>query len=268
MTQDYSPTIPLVAKPLLLGVINLSPESMVVDSIAQTEQEVLERAAWLKAQGCRIIDLGARSITHDAQEVSDSLEQQRLAGPLRLLVNKGYRVSVDTWSSDTALVALSGGASVINFTGGAISAEVLVALAKARAMLILTYMPYGDAYQMRQAEPIPYRIERILDHLAPRVEEARRAGVVDVIIDPNLGIIHPSVGDYGKVQLQNGVLWNLYRLRALGCPIMLYAARKPEFLGRILFASNVLHANPEYIRTHHPDILNQLMAVDLNDAQE
>ncbi|NBS16790.1 MAG: hypothetical protein EBT06_08575 [Gammaproteobacteria bacterium] len=268
MTPEDFPAMPVATRPLLLGVINLSPESMVVDSIAQTDSEILERAAWLKAQGCSIIDLGARSITHDAPEVCDSVEQQRLAGPLRLLVENGYRVSVDTWSSDTVLAALSGGASVINFTGATISPVALAAIAKAKATLILTYMPYGDAYHMRQAEPIPYRIKHILDHLAPRVDEARKAGVGEVIIDPNLGIIHPSVGDYGKVELQNGVLWHLYRLRALGCPILLYAARKPEFLGRILFASNVLHANPEYIRTHHPDILNQLMAADTNESTD
>lgn len=252
--------------PIFLGVINLSPESMVADSIAQTEAEILARAFWLKAQGCEIIDLGARSITHDAAKISDHEEQRRLKGPLRLLADQGYRVSVDTWSSDTVLAALTGGATVINFTGGLISSKALAAIAEAKATLILTYMPYGDAYQMREAEPIPYRIKGIIDHLAPRVEEAKNAGVSDVIIDPNLGIIHPSVGDHGKVQLQNGVLWHLDRLRALGCPILLYAARKPEYLGRILFASNVLHANPEFIRTHHPDILNQLMAVDTGES--
>jgi hypothetical protein len=90
------------------------------------------------------------------------------------------------------------------------------------------------------------------------VEQARAAGVNEVIIDPNLGIIHPATDDYAKVQLQNGVLWNLDRLRVLGCPILLYAARKPERLARILFASNVLYAGPDVIRTHHPDLINQL----------
>ena len=258
--------MPMAGTPMLLGVINLSPESMVADSIAQTETEILARASWLRAQGCGIIDLGARSITPDAPEVSDDEEQRRLEGPLRLLIEHGYRVSVDTWSSDTVLAALAGGATVINFTGGEISPKALAAIAEARASLILTYMPYGDAYQMRGLDPVPYRIKGILDHLAPRVDAAKEAGVSEVIIDPNLGIIHSSVGDYGKVQLQNGVLWHLDRLRTLGCPILLYAARKPEFLGRILFASNVLHANPEFIRTHHPDILNLLMAADTRES--
>jgi hypothetical protein len=58
------------------------------------------------------------------------------------------------------------------------------------------------------------------------------------------------------------VLWNLDRLRVLGCPILLYAARKPERLARILFASNVLFAGADIIRTHHPDILEALMAAE------
>lgn len=254
------------AAPHLLGVINLSPESMVTESIALSEAGILERAAWLKAEGCAIIDLGARSITPTAPEISETEEQRRLTGPLRLLVGQGYRVSADTWSSSTALAALADGASVVNFTGSDISAEALAAIAAARASLILTYMPYGDAYRMRGADPIPYRIDSILAQLEPRVRQARSAGVTDVIIDPNLGIIHPSTSDHAKIQLQNRVLWNLHRLRALGCPILLYAARKPEPLARMLFASNVLHAGPDYIRTHHPDMLNQLMAADRDDS--
>lgn len=248
--------------PRLLGVLNLSPESMVAESIALSEAEILARAAWLAAEGCAIIDLGARSITPTAAQISDVEEQRRLAGPLQLLVGQGYRVSVDTWSSGTAIAAVAGGAGLVNFTGGRMSPEALAAVAAAGAGLILTYMPYGDAYRMRGAAAVPYSIAGILAELAPRVEEARAAGVEEVIIDPNLGIIHASVGDLAKIQLQNRVLWNLDQLRALGCPILLYAARKPEPLARILFASNVLHARPDYVRTHHPDILNQLMAAE------
>ena len=252
----------LPSAPSLLGVINLSPESMVRDSVVTGEGEMLERAAWLTAHGCSCLDLGARSITPTAPMIDDVEEQHRLLPPLRRLRQEGYRVSVDTWSSNTVQVALAEGATTINFTGAEISPEALGAIAAAGASLILTYMPYGDAYRMRDAAPVPYRLQGLLDHLGPRVEQARAAGVPEVIIDPNLGIIHPATDDFGKIQLQNSVLWNLDRLRVLGCPILLYAARKPERLARILFASNVLFAGADIIRTHHPDILEALMAAE------
>jgi len=252
----------LPSAPSLLGVINLSPESMVQDSVVTGEDQMLERAAWLKAHGCSFLDLGARSITPTAPMIDDAEEQRRLLPPLRRLRQEGYPVSVDTWSSDTVKVALAAGATTINFTGADISPDALASVAAAGASLMLTYMPYGDAYRMRDATPVPYRLQGLLDHLAPRVEQARAAGVREVIIDPNLGIIHPATDDFGKIQLQNSVLWNLDRLRVLGCPILLYAARKPERLARILFASNVLFAGADIIRTHHPDILEALMAAE------
>lgn len=247
-----------------LGVINLSPESMVSDSIASTPEEVLERANWLRRHGCGIIDLGARSITPTAPQIDDAEEQRRLLPSLALLRQSGYQVSVDTWSSATVLAALKAGVDCINFTGSDISTAALAATAEAGVPLILTYMPYGDAYRMRDTKPMPYRIGAIVAHLTPRVAEARAAGVREVVIDPNLGIIHPETDDHEKTQLQNRVLWNLDRLRELGCPILLYAARKPERLARILFASNVLQAGPEYIRTHHPDILEKLCEAERN----
>lgn len=244
----------------LLGVINLSPESMVSDSVVADAGQLLQRAAWLSDQGCAVLDLGARSITPTAAMIDDAEEQRRLLPALRLLRQEGYRVSVDTWSSDTVRVALAAGATDINFTGASLEPSALAAVAAAGASLILTYMPYGDAYRMRSAAPVAYRLQGLLEHLGARVEQARSAGVREVIIDPNLGIIHPSTDEIGKVQLQNSVLWNLERLRSLGCPILLYAARKPERLARILFASNVLFAGADWIRTHHPDLIQALLA--------
>ena len=117
----------------LLGVINISPESMVSDSVVAGEEQLLERAAWLSAQGCGILDLGARSITPTAAMIDDAEEQRRLLPPLRRLRQEGYRISVDTWSSSTVQVALEAGATDINFTGGAISPEALEAVASADA---------------------------------------------------------------------------------------------------------------------------------------
>ncbi|MEN9496255.1 MAG: hypothetical protein RLZZ137_1295 [Cyanobacteriota bacterium] len=250
----------------LLGVINLSPESMVSDSVVTDREQLLQRAAWLTDQGCAVLDLGARSITPTAAMINDEEEQRRLLPALQLLRQQGYRVSVDTWSPDTVRAALEAGATDINFTGAVLDAATLAAVAASGASLILTYMPYGDAYRMRTAAPVAYRLQGLLEHLAPRVEQARAAGVREVIIDPNLGIIHPSTDEIGKVQLQNSVLWNLERLRVLECPILLYAARKPERLARILFASNVLYAGADWIRTHHPDLIQAMLAAETAEA--
>ncbi|MFZ4731341.1 MAG: dihydropteroate synthase [Pirellulales bacterium] len=259
---SFIPTEPVMRQPrqrILLGVINLSPESMVSDSVVCGTDQLLERAAWLRDNGCALVDLGARSITATAAMIDDTEEQRRLVPALRCLRDEGYRVSVDTWSSHTVRVAIDEGATDINFTGATLEAAALAAVAAAGAALILTYMPYGDAYRMRDAAPVPYRLQSLVDHLRPRVEQARAAGVREVIVDPNLGIIHPSTDDAGKTQLQNSVLWNLDRLRPLQCPILLYAARKPEPLARLLFASNVLFSGADWIRTHHPDMIQALL---------
>jgi len=243
---------------ILLGVINLSPESMVEESIARSPAEAALRARQLIGAGVSILDVGARSITPDAPMVDDREEARRLARVLPGLVSAGYRVSVDTWSPDTAIRALQGGARMINFTGESPPARLLDAIATAGATLALTYMPYGNAYEMRSRDPVAYRIPAILERLAPPVERARAAGIREVVVDPNLGIIHPRVDDTEKIHLQLEVLDGLDRLRALGCPILLYAARKPERLARIMMASAVLRARPDYIRTHEPEILAAL----------
>jgi dihydropteroate synthase len=254
--------------PILLGVLNLSPESMVTNSIAQTPAEILARADKLRSAGVEILDVGGRSITPDASMIDDAEEQRRLLPAIKLLAANGYRVSADTWSSDTAIAALDAGASVINFTGQRTSDALLARVRDDGATLSLTYMPYGDAYAMRDATPVPYRIDAILDHLEPRVARARDAGVETgkLIVDPNLGIIHPSTSDYAKTHLQLEVLAHSEELRSLGCPLFLYAARKPERLARILIAELVLRAKPEYVRTHEPQTIRELQAA-ARDAQ-
>jgi len=252
--------------PTLLGVINLSPESMVVGSIVTSPEDVLERARILLRHGVAILDVGGRSITPDAPLVDDAEERRRLGPALDALREEGCRVSVDTWSPDTARAALAQGVELVNYTAEALPTSLLDEIAKSDAGLILTYMPYGDAYQMRQASRLPYRLDAILEFLAPRIEAARRAGVRQVIVDPNLGIIHPSTDDFEKIHQQLDVLWQVDRLRELGCPLMLYAARKPERLARIMMASAVLHARPEYVRIHEPETIQRLLAAAESEA--
>jgi dihydropteroate synthase len=251
MSSDYAPKI--------LGVLNVSPESMVTESIASSDEEIRNRGEQLRENGAFLIDLGGRSITPDVPMIDDDRERARLLPALDLLKREKHRVSVDTWSAGTALAALEHGADAINFTGGSLESSMLEAIAARHATLFVTYMPYGNAYEMRSAPPAPVGIPAILDHLGPQVDTARRAGIEEIAIDPNLGIIHASTDDHAKIHQQLEIVWNLDCLRVLGCPILLYAARKPERLARIMMASAVLHAKADYIRTHTPEMIERLL---------
>ncbi len=250
--------------PKFLGVVNLSPESMVRDSIVGGPDEALARTRALRAEGVDVIDLGGRSITPDAPCIDDDEEQRRLAPTARRLRDESILFSVDTWSPETAIAALGWGADMINFTGQDATAEMLDAIARAGASLVLTYMPYGNAYDMRtrpRTRPPADLVGEILGFLGPRASAARAAGIDEVILDPNLGIIHPETDDFEKIHLQLEIVWQTERLRSLGHPLLFYAARKPERLARIMMASAVLHAGPEYVRTHEPGLLRALLQV-------
>lgn len=249
-----------LAEPLLLGVINLSPESMVADSIVDSPAALASRAASLRDAGVEVFDLGGRSITPDAPMIDDAEEQRRLRPAVEQLKQAGRRVSVDTWSAATAREALRWGADWINFTGEELPDTLLQDMAQRGASLVLTYMPYGNAYEMRSKPRIAYSMARIVDFLGARAERARDAGISEIYVDPNIGILHAATDDFAKIHLQYEVLAELDALRSLGCPLMLYAARKPERLARIMMAEAVLRAAPRVIRTHEPEILQQLLA--------
>ena len=247
--------------PEILGVLNLSPESNVEESIATTDEEIDDRAAMLVRTGADWIDIGGRSITPDAPMITDAVERSRLLPALDLLRVRGRetRLSVDTWSADTAIAALEAGADAVNFTAGALPSALLDEVAIAGATLFMTFMPYENAYAMRNAPRSAVGVEAVIDHLGPKVEAARRAGIETVVADPNLGIIHPSTNDHQKIHQQLEIVWHLDRLRTeLDCPILLYAARKPEPLARIMMASAILHAGADYIRTHSPEMILRL----------
>jgi dihydropteroate synthase len=254
--------MPRAYSPKILGVLNLSPESMVRESIATTPGEIETRARRLVAAGADWIDLGGRSITPDVPMIDDETERERLLPAIDLLRSGDRPLSVDTWSDSTARAGLEAGAGALNFTGRTIERETLDVIADKMALLFLTFMPYSNAYAMRNAAPADVGIDAILDHLGPKVDAARSAGVAEVVIDPNLGIIHPSTDDETKIHRQLEIVWNLEALRILECPILLYAARKPERLARIMMASAIVHAKADYIRTHTPEMIETLLHVN------
>ncbi|MGR9051349.1 MAG: dihydropteroate synthase [Gammaproteobacteria bacterium] len=250
-------------KPSILGVLNVSPESNVKESIAFTKEEALARARRLSEDGASVIDVGGRSITPDAPPIDDAQEQARVLPVVALLKKAGFSLSIDTWSADTARLCVEEGADYVNYTGNNLSASLLSSVASKRATLIVTFMPYENAYVMRKETPVQVTIKEIMAYFEKRISVAREYGVERIILDPNLGIIHPTVDDITKIGQQFHIINNVQTFRALGCPLMLYAPRKPERLAYIAMAAAVLQSGVDYIRVHHPSMIRQLMAVPM-----
>lgn len=238
-------------------MINLSPESNVPGSHASDLPAVRARAAHLRADGADFVELGARSISPDRPRVGEAEEWRRLRPALQALAAGGYRVAVDTWSEACAQRALDHGAAFINFTGAMPSAALCSAVARRRATLCVLYLPYPDPYAMRDCNPVAYDGAAILDHLWKALARARGAGLRRLVLDPNVGIFHPTFDAATKIAYQVQALAALPAVAALGAPTLAYLARKKELSSRLLIAAQLAAAGVDYVRAHEPALALQ-----------
>jgi len=189
-------------KPIILGVLNVSPESSHKDSVAISNKSILKRALFLKRNDATYIDIGARSTSNRSKKIDEKTEFKRLLPAIKLLREKGYRISVDTWSIYTAIRCLENRVDMINFTSSVYSAKLFESLKKHKAWLIMTYMPYKNVYEMEKSKPKNYNIKKILDYFKIRIKIAKNFKFKKIIIDPNVGIFHAKLEQIEKIKIK------------------------------------------------------------------
>ena len=126
---------------------------------------------------------------------------------------------------------LQWGAECINLTGQDAPDWPLAHVAHSSAALVLTYMPYGNTYEMRsrsRVRPPEDQLGEVIEFVEPRAEAAGSARVANVIVDPNFGIVQPATTASQKIHRQLETVWGVSRPRTLSCPLLMYAARKLE----------------------------------------
>jgi dihydropteroate synthase len=247
-------------QPIILGVLNVSPESSNKDSVSLNRKSILRRAMFLKKHGADYIDIGARSTSNKKKKISEKVEFKRLIPAIKILKEKGYKVSVDTWSTSTAIRCLENKVDMINFTSGTFNKKLFESLRKYDAWLIMTYMPYKDVYNMERYKLVDYKIKKILDYFEFRIKMAKQYKFKKIIIDPNVGIFHQNMGKIEKMNLKVYVLNNLTKLRKFGFPLLVSLSyRKHHGLVIIMMALTILQNKVEFIRTHDPDVITKLL---------
>ncbi len=177
-----------IANPLVMGILNCTPDSFYSDSRVTLENELLDRIQKMVQEGADIIDIGGYSTRPNAPVVSPEEEWRRIAPALHLLKAHfpDQLVSVDTFRSDIAEKSLNLGASIINdISSGQADPEMLSIVAAHQ----VPYIAMHGFHQKEQihASPAHFSIAEMMRFFHEIKEKAAKKGIHDLILDPGFG---------------------------------------------------------------------------------
>ncbi len=220
-------TLTIGGRTLLMGILNVTPDSFYDGGRHDTAEKALERALLMASDGADIIDVGGES-TRPASLPVDPGEEWRRVGPvIGELVARGIVVSVDTCKSTVARLALEAGAVLVNdISGGTMDERLFTVAAQYGAGLVITHIQ-GTPKTMQREPHYTNVMEEIARFLAGQAGAAQCAGVrpESVIVDPGIG--------FGKLPEHNlHIIRHLAKLSDLGYPVMVGHSRK-SFIGHV-----------------------------------
>ena len=224
-------SLPWGARTLVMGVLNVTPDSFSDGGRFFDPARALEHAARMIEEGADIIDVGGESTRPGGAPVDAKEERRRVVPVVEALAGSlSAPVSVDTWKASVARAALEAGAEIVNDISG-LRFDPLLAEKAARyeAGLVLMHSR-GDFGAMHQLEPVEDILGEVARDWRRAVEESMRRGVEReaIALDPGIG--------FGKTHEQNVEL--LAKLGTLArefadFPLLVGTSRK-RFLGRLL----------------------------------
>lgn len=224
-----SRTLVLGERTLIMGVLNVTPDSFSDGGLHYDADAAVERAFEIERQGADILDIGAESTRPGSQGISAGEELRRLLPVLTQLRGKlKIPISVDTSKADVAKAAVEAGAEIVNdVTGLRNDARVAEIVRSRKLALVLMHM--RGVPRTMQKQPFARDVMRdVTTGLRRSIAAARREGVSksQIVIDPGIG--------FGKSYPQNyEVLARLRELARLGYPVLIGTSRK-TFIGRAL----------------------------------
>ncbi|MBE6300439.1 MAG: dihydropteroate synthase [Parabacteroides distasonis] len=209
-------------KPLVMGILNITPDSFFADSRKQTEAAIEGRIQAILSEGGDIIDLGGYSTRPNAPEVSPEEEMSRLSLALKILSSHypDVPLSVDTFRADIArrCVEEYGVAMINDISGGELDTTMFETVAQLRVPYIIMHMK-GTPQTMQQQTDYTDLMEEIMLYFANKIRQLHLLGVNDLIIDPGFG--------FSKTLEQNYTLMrHMYEFKDLNHPLMVGISRK------------------------------------------
>ncbi|HUF80115.1 MAG TPA: dihydropteroate synthase, partial [Burkholderiales bacterium] len=213
-------------RPLIMGVVNVTPDSFSDGGLHADEGRALAHARRLIDEGADIIDIGGESTRPGAAPVPLEEERRRVLPVLERLASGGVPLSVDTRKPELMREAIAAGAAMINDVTALAGPGALEAVAKTPAAVCLMHMQ-GDPGTMQAHPSYQDVVREVRDYLSGRIAAAVAAGIRPerIVADPGFG--------FGKTLEHNlALLRGLADFRSLGVALAAGLSRK-AMLGRI-----------------------------------
>ncbi|MBF6596650.1 MAG: dihydropteroate synthase [Fermentimonas sp.] len=188
-----------LSTPLVMGILNVTPNSFYLESRKQSDEEIVKRCRVILDEGGAIIDVGAQSTSPTSKFLSAEEESDRLMPALKLIRNEfpDSIISIDTFYADVAKEAVEVyGANIINdISGGEIDKSMFGVVAKLNVPYILMHMR-GVPQTMQNMTHYDNYIQDILYYFSEKRAKLSLWGVNDVIIDPGFGFSKSMAQNY------------------------------------------------------------------------
>ncbi len=219
-------------KPLVMAIVNLTPDSFYDGGKYGSTADVIRDAGEKLKSGAKIIDIGAASSRPGAQEISEAEEWQRLEDALKQLRRTFPEVfiSVDTYRSSIALRCAEEGADIINdISGGKFDKNMLDTVARINLPYVMMHIQ-GNPGNMQENPHYENVVMEVRTEFERKAAYLNGFGFSKIILDPGFG--------FGKNNLHNySLLKNLSVFCNLGYPVLAGVSRKS-------MVNKIIHTNP------------------------
>jgi dihydropteroate synthase len=215
--------------PLLMGVVNVTPDSFSDGGQSFQPAAAVERGLQLAADGADLLDVGGQSTRPGSQPVDADEELRRVMPVVTALCEQtALPLSIDTSKAVVAREALTAGAQVLNDVTALTGDEAMPALAAETGCGVCAMHMRGTPRTMQEDPCYHDVVKEVMRYLADRRDALTAAGIEQarIALDPGIG--------FGKTAEHNlTLLKNAWRLHALGCPLLVGHSRK-RFIGEVL----------------------------------
>lgn len=211
-----------LSHPVVMGILNVTPDSFFDGGKYDNAHSVLRQAEKMLREGADLLDIGGASSRPGAVEVPEQEELQRVTPMIELILKEfpDALISIDTWRARVASAAVAAGAAIINdISAGNLDPKMFPTVAQLGVPYILMHMQ-GSPGTMQKNPHYEDVVTDVLDFFIQKTTALRVLGVKDIVLDPGFG--------FGKTVEQNyALLKNMETFRrVLDMPILAGISRK------------------------------------------